>query len=164
MGVKSFLSAIGHGAQGVLKYLGSDRGQKTIQVAEAAAVTIGTAVGGPGLGAGIAGIELLINKGLAGVLGMEATAAALGAQSGTGVQKGAAVAAGLEPLAEKLIKDLGYANPTISQVELITSTVAKALADIVNAVPPPAALTGPAASASVSTGVAAALSAGLVSR
>jgi hypothetical protein len=65
---------------------------------------------------------------------MEATAATLGAQSGTGVQKGAAVAAGLEPLAEQLIKDLGYENPTVDQVERITSTVAKAMADIVNAI------------------------------
>jgi hypothetical protein len=140
MGFKSFLSAIGHGAEGVLKFLATDRGQKDIQIAEAAAVTIGTGVGGPGLGAGIAGIELLVNKGLAGVFGMEATAATLGAQSGTGVKKGIVVAAGLEPLAEQLIKDLGYENPTVDQVELITSTVAKAMADIVNSVPPPAAL------------------------
>jgi hypothetical protein len=83
---------------------------------------------------------LLVNKGLAGVFGMEATAKLLGAQSGTGAQKGVAVAAGLEPLAEKLIKDLGYENPTVDQVERITSTVAKAMADIVNAVPPPAEL------------------------
>jgi hypothetical protein len=101
---------------------------------------IGTEVGGSVLGAGIAGINLLVNKGLADVFGMEATANLLGAQSGTGAQKGIAVAAGLEPLAEKLIKDLGYENPTIDQVERITSTVAKAMADIVNAVPPPAEL------------------------
>lgn len=161
MGVKSFLSAIGHGAQGVIKFLESDRGQKDIKIAEAAAVTIGTGVGGPGLGAGIAGIELLVNKGLAGVFGMEATAATLGVQSGTGAKKGIAVAAALEPLAEQLIKDLGYENPTVDQVELITSTVAKSLADIVNAVPPPAALNDAPAAA---TSVAAALSAGLVSR
>jgi hypothetical protein len=140
MGVKSFLSAVGHKAEGVLKFLESERGQKDIQIAEGAAVTIGTAVGGPALGAGIAGIELLVNKGLSGVFGMEATAKLLGAQSGTGAQKGIAVAAGLEPLAEKLIKDLGYENPTVDQVERITSTVAKAMADIVNAVPPPAEL------------------------
>lgn len=145
MGFKSFLSAIGHGGDVVLKFLASDRGQKDVQIAEGAAVTIGTAIGGLGLGAGIAGIELIVNKGLSGVLGMEATAATLGVQSGTGVQKGIAVAAGLEPLAEKLIKDLGYENPTVDQVEQITGTVAKAMADIVNSVPPPAALAASAA-------------------
>ena len=140
MGFKSFLSSIGHGAVTVLKYVASPAGQKTVQVAEGAAVTIGTLAGGPGLGAGIAGIELLINKAFTGVISMEATAAALGAQSGTGVQKGAAVAAALSPQVEKLLKDLGYDNPTADQVELIADKVTQSIADIVNTIPPPAAI------------------------
>lgn len=139
-GFKSFLSAIGHGAQSVIKYFASPAGQKTIQVAEGAAVAVGTLVGGPGLGAGIAGVELLINKGFAGVINVEATAATLGAQSGTGVQKGAAVAAALAPQVEQLLKDLGYDNPKADQVEQIADLVTKSIADIVNSIPPPAAL------------------------
>lgn len=144
MGFKSFLSAIGHGAEKVVKYIASPAGQKTVQVAEAAAeaaaVTVGTAVGGPGLGAGIAGIELLINKAYSGVINMEATAATLGAQSGTGVQKGVVVAAALAPQVEQLLKHLGYDNPTADQVENIADLVTKSMADIVNSIPPPAAL------------------------
>jgi hypothetical protein len=140
MGFKSFLSSIGHGAATVIKYIASPAGQKTVQVAEAAAVTVGTLVGGPGLGAGIAGVELLINKAFAGVINMEATAATLGAQAGTGVQKGAAVAAALSPQVEQLLKTLGYDNPAASQVELIANAVTKSIADIVNTIPPPAGL------------------------
>jgi hypothetical protein len=163
-GFKSFLSAIGHGAEKVIKYIASDQGQKTIQVAEAEAVTVGTAVGGPGLGAGIAGIELLINKAFAGVIQMEATATTLGAQSGTGVQKGVAVAAALSPQVEQLLKDLGYDNPTADQVENIANLVTKSMADIVNTIPPPAALTvGAAGPLGVATATAPATT-GMVSR
>jgi hypothetical protein len=140
MGFKSFLSSVGHKAEVVLKYVASPAGQKTVQIAEAAAVTVGTAVGGPALGASIAGVELLINKAFTGVINMEATAAALGAQSGTGLQKGAAVAAALSPQVEQLLKTLGYDNPTADQVELIANQVSKSMADIVNSIPPPAEL------------------------
>lgn len=162
MSFKSFLSAIGHGAEKVIRYIASPAGQKTIQVAEGAAVTVGTAVGGPGLGAGIAGIELLINKAFAGVISMEATAATLGAQSGTGVQKGAAVAAALSPQVEQLLKDLGYDNPTASQVEQIADLVTKSIADIVNTIPPPATLVqGATASAPIAAVKTAALGTGV---
>jgi hypothetical protein len=166
MGFKSFLSSVGHGAVTVIKYISSPAGQKTVQVAEAAAVTVGTLAGGPGLGAGIAGVELLINKAFAGVIGMEATASALGAQGGTGVQKGAAVAAALSPQVEQLLKTLGYDTPAASQVELIANAVTKSIADIVNTIPPPAALASPVAAADevAAAAKAAAAQQGMVTR
>ena len=126
----------------MFKYLGSPQGQKVIQIAEVTAVTAGTLVGGPGLGAAISGVELLINKGLQGIWNMEASAAALNAQSGTGLQKGAAVAAGLLPQAEQLLKDMGYDNPTVEQIESVANEVSKGLADIINQIPPPPAQAG----------------------
>ena len=136
-GFKSFLSAVGHGFVDVFKFLGSAAGQRTIQVAEGAAVAAGTIVGGPGLGAAIAGVESLINKGIQGVLSMEASAAAVGAQSGTGAQKGAAVAASLIPQAQDLLKQLGFSNPSEEQVMNVANSVAKGIADILNSIPPP---------------------------
>jgi len=136
-GFKSFLSAAGHDFVKVFQYLGSPQGQKTIQVAEVAAVAAGTVVGGPGLGAAISGIELIINKGLKGVFNMEATAALLNAQSGTGIQKGIGVAAGLAPDVAQLLTDLGFTNPTLDQIEGIANVISKGLADIVNSIPPP---------------------------
>jgi hypothetical protein len=138
MGFKSFLSAVGHDSLKVLRFLGSAQGQKDVQIAETAAVGVATVEGGPGAGAALSGLFLLVNKGLAGVLGIEATAAQLGAQSGTGIQKAAAVAVGVEPLAVQLLKDLGYDNPKTEQVESVTALVAKGLADIVNGIPAPA--------------------------
>ena len=108
-------------------------------MAEGAAVAVGTAVGGPGLGAAIAAIELLINKGITGVVQMEASAAAVGAQSGTGAQKGAAVAALLVPQAEELLKQLGFSNPTEEQIMNVANATSKGIADILNSIPPPAA-------------------------
>lgn len=138
-GFKSFLSAIGHGFVTVFKYLGSQQGQQTVQIAEGAAVAVGTALGGPGLGAAIAGVELLINKGITGVVQMEASAAAVGAQSGTGLQKGAAVAALLVPQAEELLKQLGFSSPTEEQIMAVANATSKGIADILNSIPPPAA-------------------------
>jgi hypothetical protein len=137
MSFKSFLSAAGHDFVAVFKYLGSPAGQKTVQIAEGAAVVAGTLVGGPGLGAAISGVELLINKGLAGVLAMEASSAAVAAQSGTGVQKGLAVTAQLIPQAEALLQQLGFSNPTEEQVLAVAGAVSKGIADIVNSIPAP---------------------------
>lgn len=134
---KSFLSAAGHDFVAVLKYLGSPAGQKTVQIAEGAAVVAGTAVGGPALGAAISAVEVLINKGLSGVLAMEASAAAVNAQSGTGLQKGTAVAAGLIPQATDLLAQLGFSNPTEEQVMAVANAVSKGVADIVNSIPAP---------------------------
>jgi hypothetical protein len=136
-GFKSFLSAVGHGFVVALKWVASPAGQKTVQIAEGAAVAAGTAFGGPGLGAAIAGVELLINKGLKGVIGMEASAAAVNAQSGTGVQKGVAVAASLVPQATDLLNQLGFENPTEDQVMSVANAVSKGLADILNSIPAP---------------------------
>jgi hypothetical protein len=166
MGFKSFLSAVGHDSLKVLRFLGSAQGQKDVQIGETAAVAVASVAAGPGAGAALSGLFLLVNKGLAGVFGIEATAAQLGAQSGTGVQKAAAVAVGIEPLAAQLLKDLGYDSPAADQVESVAAIVAKGLADIVNQIPPPAALASPivAVDEVAAAAKAAAAQQGMVSR
>jgi hypothetical protein len=138
-GFKSFLSAVGHDFVAVFKWLGSTQGQQAVQVAEGTAVTVGTIVGGPALGIAITGVEGLINVGLRAVLQMEASASAVGAQSGTGAQKGAAVVALLVPQATQLLKDLGVTNPTVEQGELLAAAIADGLVGIVNKIPAPTA-------------------------
>jgi hypothetical protein len=166
MGFKSFLSAVGHAPLVVLKYLNTPQGQKTVQIAEGAAVMAGTAFGGAALGAGIASVEALLNKGIAGVLGMEANAAVIGAQSGTGAQKGTAVAAALIPQAQQLLKDLGYENPTEDQIFSVAVAVSSGLANIINSIPPPAALVSPVVAVDevAAAAKAAAAQQGMVSR
>lgn len=138
-GFKSFLSAVGHGFVDVFKWLGSTQGQNTIQVAEGAAVTVGTIVGGPALGVTITGVESLVNIGLRGILQMEASAAAVNAQSGTGAQKSAAVVSLLVPQATQLLKDLGVNNPSVQQAEALAEALSNGLVGILNAIPAPAA-------------------------
>jgi len=136
-GFKSFLSAVGHGFQAAFGWLGSKQGQDTIQGAEVLAAGIGTAIGGPGLGAAIAGVEVLINRGLQQVISVEAGAAAVGAQSGTGAQKAAAVVAYLTPQAHDTLVALNVAEPTAEQVQTLAKAISEGLVGILNAIPAP---------------------------
>ncbi len=139
MSFKSFLSAVGHDFTAVFHWLGSPQGQAAVTAGETAAVVIGTATGGPATGVAISGVEGLINIGLKGVLNMEASAAAVGAQSGTGAQKAVAVAATLEPQVFALLQQLGIKNPTVDQVQTVANAVTNGLAGILNAIPAPVA-------------------------
>jgi hypothetical protein len=139
MSFKSFLSAAGHDFAKVFNWLGSTQGQSTVTALEGTAAVIGTAVGGPGLGAAISGVELLINSGLKQILSMEASAAAVGAQSGTGAQKTAAVSAVLAPQIHDLLVSLGVAEPTSEQVQTVATSLTTGLVAVLNALPVPAA-------------------------
>lgn len=141
MTFKSFLSAVGHDFVAVFHWLGSPQGQATVSGAETAAVLIGSAAGGPGTGVAITGVEALINLGLKSVLSMEASAAAVNAQGGTGAQKAVAVAANLTPQVEALLKQLGIDNPTVQQVEAVANAVTNGLVGILNSLPAPSGST-----------------------
>jgi hypothetical protein len=133
-GFKSFLSALGHGFVAVFGYLGSAKGQAAVQGAEAIALTVGTAVG---VGPAVAGIEALINTGLKEVIKIEASAAALGVQSGTGAQKAAVVIATIAPQASDFLVSIGVANPTAEQVQTVASAISGGLVAILNSLPSP---------------------------
>ena len=139
-GFKSFLSAIGHGFLAVFGYLGSAKGQAAVQGAESIALTVGTLVG---IGPAVAGIEALINTGLKEVIKIEASAAALGVQSGTGAQKAAVVIATLAPQAEDFLKSIGVANPTAEQVQTVASAISGGLVAILNSLPAPSQAVAP---------------------
>lgn len=135
-GFKSFLSAVGHDFIAVFKWLGSAQGQQTIASGEAIATTVVTAVN-PGVGAALAGIEAIVNAALKQVLSMEASAAAVAAQSGTGAQKAAAVIATLTPQAEALLKSMNVSAPTAEQVQSLASAISNGVVGILNAIPAP---------------------------
>lgn len=135
-GFKSFLSAVGHGFVDVFKWLGSTQGQTTVTTVEGAAVAVGTAIN-PGIGASIAGVEGLVNLALKQILSMEASAAAVGAQSGTGAQKAAAVIATLSPQSSALLQSLGVKEPTADQVQSLATAISTGLVGILNAIPAP---------------------------
>jgi hypothetical protein len=137
MGFKSFLSAVGHAPLVVLKYLNTPQGQKTVQIGRRCCGDVARPGGGPALARALrrllAAQQRHCRRARHGSNGSQ-----LGAQSGTGVQKGTAVAAALSPQAQQLLKDLGYDNPTADQVFSVRG-VSSGLADIVNSIPPPAA-------------------------
>jgi hypothetical protein len=140
MGFKHFLEAAGHDVLAVLTFGASAKGQQVIAGVEGAAVAIGTAVGGPGVGAGITAIEGLINTGLKHVFTMQAlgTAAAANGQNVTGAQKAAAVIDALTPETSALLQDLGVKNPTADQIQSLASLISQSLVNIVQAIPAPA--------------------------
>jgi hypothetical protein len=135
---KSFLSAAGADFLHVFSWLGSSQGQATVAGVETAAVAVGTAIN-PAIGAAIGGVETLINAALKQILSMEASAAAVGAQSGTGVQKAAAVVASLTPQTSALLTTLGVAAPTATEAQALATAINNGLTAILNAIPPPAA-------------------------
>ena len=136
MSFKSFLSAVGHDFVSVFHFLGSTSGQSIITGTEA---VVNAAVGAvnPAVLAGLTGVETLINNGLKQALNMEAAAAAVGAQSGTGAQKSAAVVASLAPQVGTFLQSVGVSNPTSAQVETLSTALANGLVTILNAIPAP---------------------------
>lgn len=145
MSFKSFLSAAGHDFLAVFKYLGSPQGQKTVTALEGAAVVAGTIEGGPALGSAVAGIETLFNAGLKSALNIEASAAAVGAQSGTGAQKSAAVIATLDTQSAGFLESIGVKDATAEEVQTLSKAFGDAAANILNSIPARAVQTAPAA-------------------
>ena len=133
---KSFLSAFGADFIHAFEWMGSSQGQATVVGIETAAVAVGTAIN-PAIGASIAGIEALINVAMKQILSMEASAAAVGAQSGTGAQKAAAVVASLAPQTGALLTTLGVSAPTAAQADALAVAINNGLTAILNAVPAP---------------------------
>lgn len=135
MSFKSFLSQVGADTEKVFNWIGSTQGQSTIAAVEGTAEVVTTAVN-PGIGLALTGIIVLVNKGLQNIVQMEASAAAVGAQAGTGPQKAAAVAASLTPQIPKLLQDIGISAPTVEQVNTVATAVTNGLVAILNAIPP----------------------------
>ncbi len=137
-GFKSFLSGFGHDFVKVFNWLGSTQGQSTIGAVEG---TVNVVVGAldPLAVPALTAIEALINKGLKKILDVEATAAAVGAQSGTGAQKAAAVAAYLSSTASDLLISLGVPQPTAEQIQTVSTAVTSGLVAVLNALPAPPA-------------------------
>lgn len=136
MSFKSFLSAAGADFLNVFKWLGSTQGQATVAGVETASVAVATAIN-PVLGASIGGVETLINAALKQILSMEASAAAVGAQSGTGAQKAAAVTAALVPQTGALLATLGVKSATADEAQALATAVNNGLTTILNAIPAP---------------------------
>jgi len=137
---KSFLSAFGHDFVTALKWVGSTKGQSDIAAGEAIANVTVTAIN-PIAGAAMVGVEALINAGLKQVVAMEASAAAVGAQSGTGAQKAAAVIASLSAQSEALLVSFGVSVPTATEIETLATAISNGLVTILNSLPAPVTTT-----------------------
>jgi hypothetical protein len=143
---KSFLSAVGHDFVSVFTFFGSAKGQAAVAGVEGVTNAVATAIN-PALGASLAGIEGLINSGITEVLKIEASAAALNVQSGTGAEKAAAVIASLAPQAAAFLQSIGVSQPTSTQVQTVASAISGGLVAILNSLPTPATDAAPAAPA-----------------
>lgn len=133
---KSFLSAVGSDFLNVFKWLGSSQGQATVTGVETVATTVATAIN-PAVGVAISGVEAIINSALKQILSMEASAAAVGAQSGTGAQKASAVIASLTPQTEALLQSMNVPNATAAEVQTLATAISNGLTGILNAIPAP---------------------------
>jgi hypothetical protein len=120
----SFLSAIGKDFKAVFAWLGSAKGQAIVATTEGAAVAIATPFG---LGPAIAGAETLFNSWLAEVVKTETLAAAADQQTGSGVQKAAAVIAAMTPQAITFAQHNGLAAPTAESLQTINTSVVAVL-------------------------------------
>ena len=134
MNFKSFLSAVGHDFLNVFKWLGSSQGQATVAGVETVTATVAMAIN-PAVGATITGVEAIINAALKQILSMEASAAAVGAQSGTGAQKASAVIASLTPQTAALLQSMGISNATSAEVATLATAISNGLTGILNAIP-----------------------------
>jgi hypothetical protein len=150
----TFLSKLGTdlkiGIKDVFGWLGSSQGKTAIAGAETAAVAIATPLGEGPMVSGILG---LVNGGLNSATAIESLAAQAGTQTGTGTQKAAAVATVLGGSAAQFLESVGVKDATAEEVQNLSSVIASASADILNAIPARAQLstTAPAAPPSGST-------------
>lgn len=135
-GFKSFLSAAGHDFLKVFSFLGSAKGQQVVAGTESAVDAV-VGIVDPALSGALLGIQNLFNAGLQKALSIEASAAAVGAQSGTGAQKAAAVIAGLTPQVASFLTSIGIKNPTAAQAQTLATALNNGVVSFLNAVPAP---------------------------
>lgn len=132
----TFLSKFGQdlkiGFKDVFGWLGSPQGRTAIVGAETAAVAIATPLGA---GPMVAGIEGLINAGVNSASTIESLAVQAGVQAGTGAQKAAAVATVIGANVEQFLESIGVKDATAQEVENLSTVIAGASADILNAIP-----------------------------
>lgn len=105
---KSVLATIGSDVHSVFAWLGSAKGQKTIAAAESAIEVVAPQ---------ITGIVNLFNSGLTEVIKIEALASAAGAQTGTGIQKSAAVTSAITPTVLAYAQQNGLPAPTATTIQ-----------------------------------------------
>jgi len=142
MSFKSILSAIGHDFVATFKFLGSQQGQNDINATENIVNIIVSKVN-PLAAIVIQGTEALINAGIRKVADIEAGAAAVGAQSGTGAQKLEAFAAYLTPQTGAFLQSVGVSNPTADQINKLATAIGSSVVTILNTIPAPSAPVAP---------------------
>jgi len=107
MGFKSVLTVIGADAKKVFVWVASPKGQAVIHTGEAVAEAIDP---------GLTGLINLSETYMQEIIKTEALAAAAGAQTGTGVQKSAAVVSAVTPAVIAYAKEAGLPTPTADQI------------------------------------------------
>jgi hypothetical protein len=146
MSFKSFLSEIGHalgvGLKDTFTFLSSAQGQAAVSGVEKAAA-IGVGIVDPAAATVLIGIEGLFNAGLKEIMTVEASAAAAGMQSGTGVQKSAAVVGAIGPNVTAFLQSIGISQPTADQTQTVATALSDGIIKVLNSIPPRA--TAPAA-------------------
>lgn len=105
---KSVLSTIGADIKGVFTWIGSAKGQQVISAGEGAVETVFPQ---------LTGIINLANQGLVEAVKIEALAAAAGEQTGSGVQKLAAVTSAITPTALAYAQQHGFPVPTATTIQ-----------------------------------------------
>jgi len=132
----SFLSKVGSDFKAVFAFLGSPKAQPVEAAVEGVAETIATVAG---VGAPVqAGINL-INNWLTEIVKAEALAAAAGQQTGSGVQKAAAVMAEMTPQVLTFATAQGLPAPTAAMIATINTSLVAALNTLGADAPAPAA-------------------------
>ena len=124
--VKTFLSAVGADAKKLFGWLGSSQGQTLISTGEAVVEAVDPA---------LTGIVSIANTYLTEILKTENIATNAGAQSGTGVQKSAAVVSAVTPQVLAYAKAAGLPTLTAEQIQ----NAATAAVAFLNAFPAPTA-------------------------
>jgi len=118
----SFLDKIGADAKKVFGWLGSTQGQQTIQAAEGLAEA-GAAVAAPAAAPEIDAAIALGNAWMEKAITVETVAAAAGEQSGSGVQKAAAVASAVAPYIAEYEKAAGASALTQEQIAAANNAI-----------------------------------------
>ena len=108
MSFKSVLDKIGADAKAVFVFLGSPKGQAVVSTVEGAVVAFEP---------GASGLVALVNNWLAEIIKTESIAAAAGQQTGSGVQKAAAVVSAVAPQALQFAQANGLPSPTAAQLQ-----------------------------------------------
>lgn len=132
MATTSFLSKIGTAFKDVFAFLGSPKGQAVVAATEGVAETVATAVGA---GVPVQGALALINSWGSEIIKTEALAAAAGQQTGSGLQKAAAVLTAITPQATAFAASQGAPAPTLAALTTINTSLVTAFNTLTAAAP-----------------------------